>query len=245
MNEKYYRDKIVKDHLLSNAYKEVSIGSDKKVFKNLEHVKKYESKLTKKEIDYLINFIFTSSQFYCLPKAHKSEIIKNVINTEDSEYIQVKCPDDLKGRPISGGPESPTQQLSNLLEILLKPLVPTLKTYVKDDRDLLRKLPTKIPFDSTMYSCDISSLHTSIATELGMEARNYWLHMKRELIIQRFTNDFIIELLKNKNVLCHEHMYLQLLGTAMDTKWAPLCACLTVGYLEETKLYQQTTIIFQ
>ena len=80
MDKNYYGDKKVREHLLSNVYKEVSIDSDKKVFNNLkEHVKKYESILTKKEIDYLINFKFTSSQFYCLPKVHKSEIIKNVI----------------------------------------------------------------------------------------------------------------------------------------------------------------------
>ena len=86
MNKNYYRDKTLKEHLLSNVYKEVSIDSDKKVFKYLkEHVKKYESILMKKEIDYLINFKFASSQFYCLPKVHKFEIIKNVINTEDSE----------------------------------------------------------------------------------------------------------------------------------------------------------------
>ena len=46
---------------------------------------------------------------------------------------RVNCPDDLKGRPISGGPERSTQRLSNLIEILLKPLVPTLKTYINDD----------------------------------------------------------------------------------------------------------------
>ena len=51
----------------------------------------------KKEIDYLINFKFTSSQFYCSPNKQKSEIIKNVINTENSEYIQAHCLDDLKG----------------------------------------------------------------------------------------------------------------------------------------------------
>ena len=96
-------------------------------------MKKYESILTKKEIAYLTNFKFTSSQFHCLPKIHKSEIIKNVINSEDSEYIQVHYPDDLKGRSVSGGPEGPTQRSSNLIGILLKPLVPTLKTYIKDD----------------------------------------------------------------------------------------------------------------
>ena len=78
-------------------------------------------------------------------------------------------PDDLKGRPTSGVPESPTQRLSNLIEILLKPLVPTLNTYIKDDWDFLRKLPTKIYFDSTIYSCDISSLYTSLQYLLNLE----------------------------------------------------------------------------
>ena len=78
-------------------------------------------------------------------------------------------PDDLKGRSTSGVPESPTQRLSNLIEILLKPLVPTLNTYIKDDWDFLRKLPTKIHFDSTIYSCDISSLYTSLQYLLNLE----------------------------------------------------------------------------
>ena len=64
-----------------------------------------------------------------------------------------------------------------------------------------------------MYSCDISSLHTSIPTELGIEAISYWLHKKRELIPQRFTNDFITEplkfVLKNNIVLFDDHMYLR------------------------------------
>ena len=72
--------------------------------------------------------------------------------------------------------------------------------------------------------CIISSLCISTPTELGIEVINHWFHGKRELISQRFTNDFIIEsikfLLKN-NVLFYDHMYLYLLGTAMGTKCAP------------------------
>ena len=50
MDKNYYQYKIVKEHLLSNVYKEVSIDSDKKVFKNLkENAKKYKSILTKKK----------------------------------------------------------------------------------------------------------------------------------------------------------------------------------------------------
>ena len=93
MDKNYYRGIIVKEHLFSNICKEVSVNSDKKVFKDLKkHVKKYESILTKKETDYQINFKFSSSQFYYLPNVHKSEIIKNVINTENSEYIQFTVP---------------------------------------------------------------------------------------------------------------------------------------------------------
>ena len=55
----------------------------------------------KKEIHGLRNFEFTSRQFYCLSKAHKFEIIENVIYTKNSEYIQVHCLDYLKGTPIS------------------------------------------------------------------------------------------------------------------------------------------------
>ena len=107
---------------------------------------------------------------------HESEIIKNVTNTENSEYIQHHCPEDSKGGPIYGGPESPTQRLSNLIEILLKTLVPTLKTSIKDGWDFLRKFPTKISFHSIMHSCDNSTLYTSIPNELGKEAISYWLH---------------------------------------------------------------------
>ena len=67
-----------------------------------------------------------------------------------------------------------------------------------------------MPLDSTIYSCDISSLYTSIPTELGIEAMSYWLHPKRELIPQWFTNGFIIEsltfVLKNNNVFFDDHM---------------------------------------
>ena len=55
--------------------KKFSLTVRKKVFKYLKkYVKKYKSILRKKEIDYLIDFKFTSSQFYCLPKVHKPEI---------------------------------------------------------------------------------------------------------------------------------------------------------------------------
>ena len=43
---------------------------------------------------------------------------------------------------------------------------------------LFKELPTKMPFDSAMYSCDISSSHTLISTKLRIEVTSYWFRKK-------------------------------------------------------------------
>ena len=77
--------------------------------------------LTKKERLYVMHFKLSSSQFHCLPMVHKSEITENVLKAGNTEYIQVHCPNDLKRRAVTGGPERPTQRLSEIIKILLKP----------------------------------------------------------------------------------------------------------------------------
>ena len=77
--------------------------------------------LTKKERLYVIHFKLSSSQFNYLPVVHKSEITENVLKAENYEYIQVHCPNGLKRRAVTGGPERPTQRLSEIIKILVKP----------------------------------------------------------------------------------------------------------------------------
>ena len=91
------------------------------------------------------------------------------------DYVEVFQPEDLKARPIISGPEIPTQRLSCLIENLLKPIVSCLTTYLKDDWDFLRALPSSSNFDSVLYSCDIESYYTSVPIDLGIEAINYWI----------------------------------------------------------------------
>ena len=81
------RDTIHTTISIIEAEIEATITVQKTTIANIiHHVKdNTESILTKKEIDYLTNFKFTSNQFYCLPKVHKSELTKNVINTESSK----------------------------------------------------------------------------------------------------------------------------------------------------------------
>ena len=111
MDKLYYRDSLViKGHLDSNVYQEVPLDSDKKVFKNLKSlVEKYRSNLTKREVDYLTNFKWQSSNICCTPKTHQCKTIQEAIALSTDNYIEDFQPEDLKARPIISGPESPTQ----------------------------------------------------------------------------------------------------------------------------------------
>ena len=112
---------------------------------------------------------------------------KKVLANDD--YIEIYQPDDLKGRSIISGPESPTQRPSCIIETLIKPIVPLLIICIKDDWEFIQFLPGFLTFDSDMYSCDIESSYTSTPTELGLEAIEYWIMRKRGLIPQRFTKN--------------------------------------------------------
>ena len=175
MDKEFYRDKLVlEDHLSSPTYQQTDIDSDKKVFKSLKLLMdKHRDCLRKKEYDYITNYEWSTSNFYVLPKIHKFKSIIAQIDHCYSEYLEMEAPLDLKGRPIDGGPQSPTQHLSEFLENILSPLVCHLKSFVKDDWDYLRKLPRYIGPPHKLFSCDIVSLYTSIRHDLGLQALSY------------------------------------------------------------------------
>ena len=198
------------------------------------------SNLLKEEKEYLQNFKHYPSYFYGLPKIHKSNAINNALMTADTEYISVECPENLKLRPIVGGPNSATQRLSHLLDILLKPLCKHVKSFIRDDIDFLNHLPKKCSPNSKLVTFDVVSLYSNIPNDLGLEAIKYWLNKRENYIPERFTNDFIIrslEIILERNAFdFNGNIYKQCKGTAMGTKVAPTYATLVLGYLEE-KLY--------
>ena len=131
---------------------------------------------------------------------------------------------------------------------ILTPLVPHLKSYVKNDLDMLRKLPRKIDSECDLYSFDVVSLYTNISHELGLEALSYWYDKLQQHIPERFSKQFILELsafvLKNNYFQFNDEFWHQLIGTAMGMKMAPPYACLSLGYLEETKLYPKLSQLY-
>ena len=105
-------------------------------------------------------------------------------------------PITLKSRPICGGPKAITQGASKLLDKILSPLVPQMKSYIKDEWDFVRRFPRKIDYNATLLSCDIISLYTTIPTNLGLQALEYWIDKLSHLVPARFTKLFILELSK-------------------------------------------------
>ena len=83
--------------------------------------------------------------------------------------------------------------------------------------------------------------YSSIPIDLGLQALAYWIDKLPHEINQRFTKEFVLKLaefvLRNNYFVFDEKMYHQVIGTAMGSIFAPPYAQLTIGFLEETRLY--------
>ena len=242
MDLEYYRTKI--QDMLDNEtnYRHIDENIDKKITAKIRKLcSKYNTILTKKEQDYLIDFNSKTSNFYGLPKVHKSEEIKKAIEIQKAEYIELHNPEDLKFRPIIAGPACPTHRISNLTDILLQPFLQKIKSHVRDDIHFLNQIPNQTEPDTILTTFDVTSLYSNIPHELGKEAIRYWVEKHPEMLHPRFKGDFIIEsldlILNNNSFQFDDNNYIQILGTAMGTKVAPAYSTLTLAYLEE-KLYE-------
>ena len=145
------------------TYKMVEANCDAKVMKGIAKIiEKYKDNLTKKEKEYLTSFSYNTSNFYGLPKIHKSKLIQNAIKEQQKEYVHIIEPSDLKLRPIVAGPICPTRPLSNLIDILLKPFLLHVKSYVKDNLDFLSKCSRENYEDTLLVTFDVVNLYTNI-----------------------------------------------------------------------------------
>ena len=71
-------------------------------------------------------------------------ITEAINNCNSSICMDIKSPSDLKFIPIVAGPVSPTSRLSEVIDILIKPLQEKTKSYIRDDIDFLSILPRKV-----------------------------------------------------------------------------------------------------
>ena len=74
-------------------------------------------------------------------------------------------------RPIVSGCNGPTERISAFLDHIIKPLVTTTPSYIKDSPYLILLLEnTPIPKNAILATIDVSSLYTNIPQDEGKEA---------------------------------------------------------------------------
>ena len=242
MNKEDYKELV--ETILNDEvyYTKLNTSPEKELnLKYKKFLQKFKSQMTEKEFDYLLNFEVKTSNFYGLPKVHKSKQINEKCKSANSGYVEITDKiSDLKLRPIVAGPSCHTHRLSNLIDILLRPYTEHVTSYLRDTTDFLNNLPDTIPKDTILTSFDIELLYSNIPHKLGLEAIKYWIEIYPNTLKSRFSKEFILDGIKfilENNIFCfNDTFYRQEKGTAMGTKFAPVYATLTIGYLEE-KLY--------
>ena len=185
MNKTHYKAMVYNQLDDRVTYKRTGKSCDKTVFNKLSKlVKKYQGDLTKKEIDYLTKFMFKTSNFYGLPKVHKSDIITKAIEEQNSEYIKISEPGDLTPRPIVAGPNCPTKRLSTFIDTIIKPLVLHIKSYIRDSIHFLQKC-SRIANDRTVL-CMFSIFNYSEYRKHGCLKISDFRHLSSEYQKLRF-----------------------------------------------------------
>ena len=71
--------------------------------KIINYANKYRSILTNNEYEYLINRNYQISNFYMNPKLHKSKELSEIIEIQNSEYINITENSQIEGRRIVSG----------------------------------------------------------------------------------------------------------------------------------------------
>ena len=182
-----------------------------------------------------------------MPKVHKSKIIQEAIQVQNSEYIKIYEPSDLTLQPIVADPTCPTCRLSNLVDILLKPFlihIKSLKTilikdnHVKDNLDFLAKCARENKWDTILTTFDVEGLYSNIPLEYGPAAIEYWLDKFPKSLHPILFEEFVLEsvtfILENNNLNFDNEYFNQIKGMAIGTIFTPTFATLIIGFIELT-----------
>lgn len=148
------------------------------------------------------------------------------------------------GRPIVSGCGSPTEPISQFVDKILCPFVPTLPSYIKDTGHFLQILEgiQRIQPGDYLMTIDVSALYTNIPHVEGIQAAQKFLLQRPSFDPPTHTVLRLIHLILTKNAfMFNNKFYHQTKGTAMGTKMAPTYANLFMGHLE-SKLLQHSPV---
>ena len=196
---------------------------------------------TKNEREYLTKYETKDANLYFLPKPLKNKAVMEAKKATIGHVLTMPPPADLDFRGIIGGPTSATSHLSELIDIVLQPLIPHIPGYLKDSFDVIRHIDsTWRPMvesggSYSFYTWDIKSFYPSISFQLLREALSYWLNELSHLVNQRFTHTFILEAVEIVTSFNHcvfdNRSFKFVKGLATGTNAAVCLAVMVRGYL--------------
>ena len=159
-------------------------------------------------------------RFYLLPKIHKRLY-------------------DVPGRPVISNCGYYTENISAFLDYHLQPLAKTVKSYIKDTNDFLKKLKNLpiLPENAILCSIDVVGLYPNIFHEFGLNALKKSLDKRENQTPSTSTLMELAELVLKNNYFTHnQKTYKQKRGTAIGTKFAPSYAIISLDDFEEDAL---------
>ena len=205
LSKNHYRAMIYEHLSNQNTYQKLDKNLDHTIMKKFKKLlNKHKSIFSDKEFKYLNEAEYSTSNFYGLPKIHKSQLITKAIKEQNYEVVSINEPQDLKVRPTVGGPKCPTRKLSELIATLLKPFLKYVKSYIRDSIDFPNKCDRNTDGNTVIATFDVVGLYTNIPHTFGMEAVRYFLLKYKEDIHPRFNMPFVLEsidfILKNNTL---------------------------------------------
>ena len=239
MDTSYYMEHVQNRLSNTDLYKKHRNSIDHTIMNRIMTFSdKYKAHLTKKEKLYITKFQYKTANFVAYPKIHKSKIITEEIEKSTSTYLFIDRALDITWRYVIAGPSCPTSRLSELLDILLKPYLQKIPSYIKDYSDFLSKLTVPYSDENNilLVTCDVKDMYSNIETELGLSAVRYFVSKYPELLNPRFSVEMLLEalelVLSNCTFQFNNEFYSLQRGTATGTQVAPTYANITMAYLE-------------
>ena len=119
----------------------------------------------------------------------------------------------------------------------LKPIIPTIPSYIRDTTDFLQKILTlpPLPKNAKLITIDVKSLYTNIPQDEGIQTVLDMLdkHPDPNRPHNNILKQMMTYILKYNYFQFNNDNYLQIHGTAMGTKFAPSFANIFMAHIEE------------
>ena len=223
----HYKSMILSQLNDEKTFKKSNSNPDTTIIKKIKAlITRYKPSLIDSEYKYLSQNYFETSNFYGCPKICKSEILHKAIKEQKKQLITISQQKYSKLRPIVGGPECPTRNLSNLVDLITKHV----KSNIEDNIEFLKTCKRNITDDTVLITFDVCSLYTNIPHEFTLRAIEYFVYNYRQSINPRFTEQLILKgtsFILSSNLMTFDKLfYLQIQRTAMGTIFLPTYATL-------------------